>query len=155
MTSASEHDAHQCSNCQKSATHTCKGCKATPNATDDQLSSTWYCGAVCQKANWTEHKAACKAAQARQALYRAGDIAQQIFYQYSKITYMWHPGRIEKIGTTWLIHPRVYTGTSQLMPFPYEIFPDVYDQAALLTYQSCSNAVSMMHNVVKALLRGK
>ncbi|KAF6225061.1 hypothetical protein HO133_010256 [Letharia lupina] len=66
----------------------------------------------------------------------------------------WCPGRIEKTGTTWLIHPGVYTGTSQLMPFPYERVPDVHDQEALLTYQSCSTAVSEMHNVVKILLRG-
>lgn len=155
MTSASEHDVHQCSNCPKTAHLTCKGCKAMPNATDGQLSSAWYCGAECQKAHWTEHKTQCKAAQARQALYRAGALTQQIFYQFSKTTYMWNPGRIEKIGTTWLIHPRTHTGTSQLIPFPYAIVPDVRDQEALLTYQSCSSAVSEMHNVVKVLFRGK
>ena len=126
-----------------------------PNATDGQVSSVGYCGAECQKAHWTEHKAQCKAAQARQAWYRAGGMAQQIFYLYTKTIYMWCPGRIEKIGTTWLIHPGVYTGTSQLMSFPYERVPDVHDQEGLLTYQSCSTAVSEMHNVVKILLRGK
>ena len=126
-----------------------------PNASDGTISSAWYCGAECQKAHWAEHKAQCKAAQARQVLYRAGALAQQLFYHFSKTTYMWCPGRIEKIGTTWLIHPKVYTGTSQLIPFPYEIVPNVQDQEALLTYQSCSSAVSNMHKVVKALLRGK
>ena len=146
---------HQCSNCSKTATNTCKGCKAMPNATDGQVSSTWYCRAECQKAHWTEHRAQCKAAQVRRALYRAGALAQQIFYLYCKITYMWNPGRIEKIGTTWLIHTRVYTGKSLLIPFPHAIVPDVHDQEALLTYQSCTSAVSAMHNVVKALFRGK
>lgn len=126
-----------------------------PNATDGQLSSAWYCGAECQKAHWTEHKVECKAAQARRALYRAGALAQQLFYRFSATTYSWCPGRIEKIGTTWLIHPRVYTGTSVLIPFQYEIVADVHDQEALLTYQTCSSAVSNMHDVVKALLGGK
>lgn len=155
MSSASERNVHQCSKCSKSATLTCKACKAIPNATNGQVSSAWYCGAECQKAHWREHKAQCIAAQARQVLYRAGAIAQQIFYLYSKMTYMWNPGRIEKIGTTWLIHPEVYTGTSQLVPFPYAIVPDVHDQEALLTYQSCNTAASEMHNVVKALLKGE
>lgn len=155
MSSASEHDVHQCLNCPKSATHTCKGCKAMPNATDGQISSAWYCGAECQKAHWTEHKTQCKAAQARQALYRAGAMLQQIFYLYSKITFTWSPGPVEKIGTTWLIHTSEYTGTSHLMPFPYAMVPDVQDQEALLTYQSCSSAVSQMHNVVNVFLRGK
>lgn len=64
-------------------------------------------------------------------------------------------GQIEKIGTTWLIHPEVYTGTSQVVPFPYESFPDVHDQQALLTYQSCSTALSEMLNVAKILLEGR
>ena len=155
MTSPPERDVHQCSNCPKNATHVCKACKSMPNATDGQVSSTWYCGAECQKAHWTEHKAQCKAAQVRQALYRAGVLAQQIFYLYTKNTYMWNPGRIEKIGKAWLIHTSVYTGTSLPMRFPYAIVSDIHDQEALLTYQGCSSAVSQMHNVVKALLKGK
>lgn len=153
--SASEHNVQQCSNCTKHATLVCKACKAMPKATDGQLLSVWYCGAECQKAHWTEHKIQCKAAQTRYALYRAGELAQQIFYRFLKATYMWNPGRIEKIGTVWLIHPRLYTGTSQLVPFPSEIVPDKQDQEVLLTYQSCNAAVSGMHNVVETLLKGK
>lgn len=126
-----------------------------PNAIDGQVSSTWYCGLECQKVHWSEHKTQCKAAQARQKLYRAGDLAQKIFYHFSKTAYMWCPERIEKIGTTWLLHPKVSNIKSQLVPFPYATFPDVRDQEALLTYQGCSSAVFNMHNVVKALLEGK
>ena len=68
---------------------------------------------------------------------------------------MSNPCQIEKIGTTWLMHPEVYTGTSQVVPFPYERFPDVHDQQALLTYQSCSTALSEIHNVTKVLLEGR
>lgn len=155
MTSASPNDGHQCSNCPSSATHTCKACKAMPNVTDGRVSSTWYCGAECQKAHWAEQKTQCKAAQARQALYRAGYMAQQIFYLYSKMIFMWDPGPIQRMGTTWLIHTGSYTGKSQLAPFPYAIVPDVDDQKALLTYQACNTAVSQLHNTVKTLLRGK
>lgn len=155
MASDLESDEQRCLNCEEKATQTCKACRSTPSATDGQVSSVWYCGPACQKAHWTEHKAQCKAAQARQALYRAGDLVQQIFYLYTKTTYMWNPGRVEKIGTTWLIYPRVKKTNSVLTPFPHAIVPDVHDQEALLTYQSCSSAVSLMHNVVKALLKGK
>ena len=155
MTSASEHDVHQCSNCPKTAHLTCKGCKAMPNASDGQLSSAWYCGAECQKARWAEHKAQCKAAQARQALYRAGALAQQIFYLFSKAIYMRSYARIEKIGATWLLHPKIFISKSPLVAFPYAIVPEVRDQEALLAFQGCNFAVSEMHNVVKALLAGK
>lgn len=155
MAPAPQHDMHTCSICSKPATHTCKACKATPNTTDGQLTSTWYCGAECQKAHWTKHKVQCKAAQARQKLYRAGDLAQKIFYHFSKTTYMWCPWRIEKIGTTWLLHPIVYDSKSQLVPFPYATVPNVQDQEALLSYQRCSSAVYNMQDLVKALLEGK
>ena len=155
MSSTSDCNTHQCSNCSKTASHTCKACKAMPNATDGKLSSVWYCGADCQKAHWMGHKVECKAAQTRQALYRAGSLARQIFYSYAKTSFMWNPGRFEKIGTTWLVHTAVYTGTSQLMPFPYALFPDVLEQEALLTHQSCNNAVSEMHDVVEVLLKGR
>lgn len=154
MTSSSLHHTRECSKCKKPASLTCKACKDTPSATDGQPSSTWYCGPECQKAHWTEHKSQCKAGQARQALYRAAIIAKKMFYAFMKITFMWNPGRIEKIGKTWLIHPKIYTGTSQIVQFPYDIVPDVHDQEALLTYQSCNTAVSNMHNVVKTLMEG-
>ena len=155
MTSTSIHEVHKCSKCSKTASLTCKACKAMPNATDGQISSTWYCGSECQKADWIEHKPQCKASQARQALYRAAVTAKEIFYIYQKKTFMWAPKKFEKIGTTWLILPNVHTSTSQLVPFPYQNFPDVHDQEALLTYQSCNTAVSEMHNVVKTFLVGK
>ena len=125
-----------------------------PNAIDGQISSMWYCGPECQKADWIVHKPQCKASQARQALYRAAVTAKKIFYIYQKKTFMWAPGKIEKIGTSWFILPNVHTSTSQLVPFPYENFPDVHDQEALLTYQCCTTAVSQMHNVVKTFLVG-
>ena len=154
MSSATDRTTHQCSECSQPARKTCKACRATPNATDGKPSSTWYCSADCQKAHWAVHKTLCKDAQTRQALYRAGSLAREIFYRYAKTSFMWNPGRIEKIGTTWLIHDAVYTVTSLLFPFPYALFPDVLEQEALLTHQSCNTAVSDMHNVVKALLRG-
>ena len=126
-----------------------------PNAINGQISSTWYCGPECQKADWVEHKPQCKASQARQALYRAAVTAKKIFYVYLKETFMWAPGKFEKIGTTWLILPDVYTGTSQLVPFPYEKFPDMHDQEALLTHHNCTAAVAQMHNVVKTFLAGE
>ena len=156
MASGSGRDPQQCSNCQNSASHVCNACKAMPNPVDGEPASTWYCGPECQKIHWTQHKVQCRATRSRQALYRAGAIAQHIFYLYMKHSFLWNPGRIDKIGTTWLIHDNAYTGgTSQVMPFPYEIVPDVHDQEALLTFQNCSTAVSGMHNVVADLLRGE
>ena len=146
---------HACSKCSKTASLTCKGCKAMTNATDGQILSTWYCGPECQKADWIEHRPKCKASQARQALYRAAVTAKKIFHVYEKETCVWAPGKLEKKGTMWFMLPRVFTSTSQIVPFPYELFPDVHDQEALLTYASCNTAVSQMHSVVKTFLVGQ
>ena len=155
MASASVHDKHKCSRCRQTASRTCKACKDTPNANDGQLSSTWYCRPQCQGAHWSRHMSRCKAAQERQALYRAATMAKKMFYAFMKITFMWNPVRIEKNRTTWLIHHEIFNGTSQLIPFPYDIVPDVHDQEAQLTFRGCSAAVSNMHNVIKTLLEGK
>lgn len=151
----SSNSVHACSKCSKTASLSCKGCKAMPNAIEGQISSTWYCGPECQKADWIEHKPQCKASQARQALYRAAVTAKKIFYAYQKQTFMSAPERIEKIGTIWLIHPKVCTVKSLMLPFPHDTFPDAHDQDALLTHQSCNTAVSEMHNVVKTLFAGE
>ena len=155
MASASGHEEHKCSNCPKSASHICKACRNMPNDTDGKITSTWYCGAKCQSGHWDEHKARCKAARARQALYRAGSVAKQMFYLYLEHCLMWSPGHILKIGTTWYIYPRVYTGTSQLMPFPYDTIQDSHEQEAVRTLQSCNTALSEMHDIFKVLLKGK
>ena len=151
---SSKNENHKYPKCQKSASYACKACNLTPNDTDAQLTSTWYCGTECQKAHWDEHKAPCKAARARQGLYRAGALAQQIFYRFQKASFMWAPGRIEKNGKIWLIHSRKYAGTSQITSFPYNLFPDVRDLHALLTHQTCNTAMSEMHDIFKVLLRG-
>ena len=155
MSSAPDRTTHQCSKCSKPARQTCKACRATPDATNGKPSSAWYCGADCQKAHWAVHKTLCKDAQTRQAIYRAGSLARQIFYLFAKTSFMWTPGRFEKIGTTWLVHTVDYTGTSLLIPFPYALFPDGREQEALLTHQNCNGAVSDMHNVIKGLLKGR
>ena len=67
---------------------------------------------------------------------------------------MWNPIKIEKKGTYWLLYPGEGNGTIQLRPFPYELVPEVRDQHALLSSQGCTAAVSDMHFILKALLKG-
>ena len=155
MSSAPDRTTHQCPNCSKPARHNCKACKSTPDASDGKISSTWYCSADCQKAHWAVHKTLCKDAQTRQAIYRAGSLARQISYLFAKTSFTSNPGRIEKVGTTWLVYPASSSGNSRLIPFPYALFPDGREQEALLTLLDCNFAVSDMHNVVQMLLRGK
>lgn len=76
------HQAHACASCNHPAPYTCKGCSAAPSATSGLVSATWYCSRSCQTGHWSEHKSACKAAQARRKLYEAGETLQKKYYGY-------------------------------------------------------------------------
>ena len=83
-----DNSAHSCAKCQSPATNACKGCKAAPNFTDGLVSTIYYCSPTCQRANWSEHKKACLAAQARRKLYEAGQGLQKRYYWYCRAMVM-------------------------------------------------------------------
>ena len=66
---------------------------------------------------------------------------------------MWNLTKIERKGTYWLLYHEE-GNTIQLRPFPYELVPEVRDQHALLSSQGCTAAMSDMHFILKALLKG-
>ena len=154
MTSVN-HDDRRCANCGKITTLSCPACAGAPSATERKSCFTWYCGTNCQEAHWAVHETDCKAARDRQVLGFAGIAMQQIVYVFLRQSFMWNPGRIEKIGMDWLVHHRTYTGESRLVPFPYDLFPDTHEQQALLTYSTCMVACSCMLETIRSLFRGR
>ena len=150
-----DYDDQRCANCGERSTLNCTACKGAPNATEGVSSYTWYCEKECQQAHWDKHKIDCQNARVRRALFCAALTMQQIVYVFLKHSCMWNPGRIEKVGMDWLVHPGPYKGKSALMPFPYNLFPDVHDRRALLTYATCDVACSCMLEIIRSLFRGK
>mmetsp|Transcript_4089 Transcript_4089/g.9504 ORF Transcript_4089/g.9504 Transcript_4089/m.9504 type:complete len:269 (-) Transcript_4089:87-893(-) len=49
---AEDNDKHACALCKTEATSSCSRCK-----------KVWYCGRICQREHWKEHKPQCKASK--------------------------------------------------------------------------------------------
>ena len=148
---------HACAHCHEHATQICKGCKDAPDGnTLTGVVTTWYCGAKCQKNDWGRHNAFCKKAQLRRKVYRAGNIAQHVFYIFSRITNMIAIDRIDKAGGTWFLHfPKQYEGKSQLIPFPPSCAQSEEEQKALLSHQKCNTGLSFLHGLLRTLFQSE
>ncbi|KAK4692435.1 hypothetical protein P7C71_g4767, partial [Lecanoromycetidae sp. Uapishka_2] len=144
---------HSCVKCGGAATSVCKGCKSMPDGAGGTI-NIYYCGGACQKAHWSTHKAQCKLAQIRQALYRAGDLAKAMFQMMRKVTWKTKFSKMEKASNLWIMHhPAKYTGKSFMLPFQSVMFPEKQDEEAILSWLSCADAVDHMHYFVKFLLK--
>lgn len=157
MSSPLESSSHACAHCHKHATQICKGCKDAPDGkTITGAITVWYCGAECQQKDWSTHKPFCKKAQLRQKVYRAGGIAQEVFYIFSRITNMWIAERIDKAGGMWFVHlPKKYEGKSQLIPFPPACLTTEEEKNAFLSHLKCNSALSTLDTLLKALFQRK
>ncbi len=155
MDSSASSKTHKCSVCQKEGNLVCKGCKNTPDSAGS-LTGVYYCGASCQKDDWSTHKILCKMSNDRRALYRAGGMLQQLYSTYSRYTQTWLIGRIEKAGNVWVVFdgPNPH-GTSALIPFPDALFPDPQDKKSILAWRGCNDAISYLHITTKERLKGE
>ena len=91
----------------------------------------------CQKADWNNHKGTCKASQARNFLFRAGEIAHHTFYVYR-----------EKVFDEFVLS--VERNKDHI-----KTKDDQADKQALLSCWACADALAYMHGLVKSLLRGE
>ena len=155
MSLPSKSSSHTCAHCSKDAALICKGCKDLPDGnTLSGLITVRYCSGECQKNDWDRHKPFCKKAQLRQKVYRAGNIAQQVFYLFSRTTNMLAIDRIDKAGETWVLHsPKKYEGKSQLIPFPPSCAQSEEEQKALLSHQKGNISLSFLHGLLRALFQ--
>lgn len=148
--------SRKCFECCKSAELVCNGCKGTPNR-NGVSSAIYYCSATCQKKDWNSHRPSCKASRDRQALYRAGQVAQGLHYTFRRNTWSWAIGSVERekgeaLGETWKIFDGKHPETGYFFQFPTDPFPDVKDQETILSYGSCREAIAFMETLVPDLL---
>lgn len=153
--SSPQHRAgHSCALCGKEATNFCGACQNTHDLGTGKSSSTWYCGLQCQKCDWSQHKALCKASVARKVLYRAADTAQAMFYVFREITFDKLIVKVERAKG----ELRLFEGLYQdeiLVPFPASLIKDENEKKAVLTYLACGDACGYMDVAIKTMLGGK
>ena len=150
------HESHACSHCGKAAKMICVGCKGMPDGSQGQM-EVRYCGAECQKEDWTSHKTLCSAARARKAIYRAGELAKAVSHIFTRTKYKMIIKEVKKLGNFWVIYPpSEYKGSKcALHPFPSALFPDKQDADAILEFQSCNAVLDHLHGFLKDLLTGQ
>ncbi|KAL8741934.1 MAG: hypothetical protein Q9184_008326 [Pyrenodesmia sp. 2 TL-2023] len=151
--------SRKCFECCKSAELVCHGCKGKPNRNGNPT-AIYYCSAICQKKDWNSHKPSCKASKDRQALYRAGKVAQGLHCTFRRNTWSWAIANVERekgevLGEIWKIFDGKHPETGYFFPFPKNLFPDIKDQEAILSYGSCREAIAFMEVLVPDLLEGR
>lgn len=155
MEGSTHSETHSCSVCSAVANLVCKACKGAPDGSEGVL-GVYYCGSTCQKVGWGEHKTFCKAAKERRAVYRAGEIARQLHYTFNRNSWMWPIARAEKTDDTWWVNDgEPTTSKSAVIPFPSAMFPDIKDQRAMLSFNSCNGAVAFLHQLLNDMLKGQ
>ena len=118
----------------------------------------YYCSSECQKADWNNHLPLCRTLRNRKALYNAGNILQEIFYQYREKVFDKVVAKIEKQGGKLLIFEGLYqpstTEWDTLEQFPVELCQDKEDKKTILVYDAGDDAVGWMQDTIEYTLSG-
>ncbi|KAL8790167.1 MAG: hypothetical protein Q9195_006494 [Heterodermia aff. obscurata] len=154
-------DTGRCRNCDKIAHLICNGCKGLPAARGRSTTITRYCTPSCQKAHWTTHKEACKAAKTRRFLFRVANLTKGLFYIHQEVTFMW--GYIKKIECHGPIIRAVHLDEEKsderktlLVPFSTvtDLVHDKKEQEAFLCHLGCNEAVAKFGPLLTGRLKG-
>lgn len=155
--SETEEPVNSCAHCRKDATLVCNGCHHAPNYHGVKVESVWYCSPNCQVQDRSQHKSACKAAQDRRALYRAGATAQLAFYRY--VEKFAHPfqayTRVEKKGDgLYVYEAEASKHSDDVRPFIWKDCDSEEDKLTVLTLMMCGNSTGFVHVLVDIMLPG-
>jgi len=146
---------HVCTQCYKAATKKCSACCGAPNADQSIVDTQWYCGTECQKADWINHKSACKIAQTRKMLYRAGHTLQMGICMYREELFDLFIESVERKDGDIVLVEGWYDSPDLFFPFPSSLFPDEDEKRAVLLHQCCDDAPAYMYKLILMMLQGK
>ena len=115
---------------------------------------TFYCNTDCQKAGWAIHKTLCNHLRRQKRLYRAARLIQDAFYTYRRRMYDVSIARIERKGSAIHVWEGPYGLTQCLVPFPNHLILGKEEEESLLSYLTCSDALTCMYDLKRQLLDG-
>lgn len=150
---------HVCAQCGNPATQICSGCNETPG--HEEHGNTYYCSIACQKTARPDHEKLCLKLQQRRALYRAGDIAQSIFYAFREKVFDNQVVKIQHADKKMIVHLSLKwpLGVNPFhivfCPFPSSTTVAESDKNAVLAVHACDDALGYMHGTYQSLLSRK
>lgn len=151
-----EHPNILCVLCSKSATQICNGCAGGLDPEGGKLQEIFYCGAKCQNKHWPSHAKECMDARDRRCVYRAGSLAQALFYRIRERLWSTPIVHIHKHqGLNLHIFEGSHDGNSHTKPFQYVMVKHDLDKNAVLAFMTCRTVLVYLEAFIKEMLRGK
>ena len=133
----------------------CTGCLEAPVYNECFSEPTFYCGPVCQKADWSQHKSKCKKLQARKFIHRAALLLQAIIYRIRLHASPLQFKSVHLEGSTVLLEGYQLTYSEQMLKaFPISLDDDRGLAEAVLVYMGCMEARLYLHDFAQELLTG-
>lgn len=116
-----------------------------------------YCETVCCIRDENNHERLCKDSNTRKQLYRAGNLLQAMFLKFREATYDVKLVKAVKKGEMLHVYEGGYTAAESgpLYDFPQNLASGRKDQAKLLTFCACEDAVAFIHELSEILLKRK
>jgi len=142
--------SQSCALCEQPATQACKACKA-----DVDLPAVYYCSIDCQRTHWVEHKAECAVGASRTALYRAAQMARDMFLDFNKQTWGDKILGVKERGNVLRIAIQELSVNAIYVPFPKDLGLSASDEAAVLSHCACTTSLAYMWDVIGVLLSGR
>lgn len=144
-----------CSHCHNPMKIRCTGCCEAPVYDEDTREDTFYCGSVCQQADWRQHKPTCKTLQHRKYLHRAASLLQQMMYWIQRHA---SPTQFKSacVDGSWIYINRCLSvelaAGLHLAPFSISLGGnrDLFD--AVSVYMDCMEAMVYLYSLTKELL---
>ena len=146
-------ETQKCAVCEKATTSFCTGCRHGLDHYGKPVTSTYYSTKDCQTVDRKKHKAGCNNARQRQALYRSGEMIQELFYEYRRFTFEIDIQKVES-GNDGKLHVHQGKGTDILFDFPEAQFSNDEDRKAMLAWNFCAEGTIRMDSLVKKAFKG-
>ena len=147
----------QCAKCGTDATMKCVGCMDAPEYQLGDSVGSFYCDRDCQKGEWSNHKAHCRALERRKKLLRTANILKAALLTYRELVYDVDLTKIQfQDGVLCLYqNQRSITTRSKRGLFPMHLTTNIDHKEAALANNQCTTAMALLGRLTRKLLQGE